>query len=290
MPQGLTVPAWYNDDHYISEKVDECNTIKFGDQSDWNVDSVKAALASAFGEETYAPWMGYDNFVSNGNAENCSPSRYFVVSEYLAAKAAQLNEIQYEDKTDWDQAKVLDAFRAANISAWDHYTTTGQQEGINPSNAFDNDAFFTAKCAILNAWQNEDGTVGYEGKDDWTKDDVIAVFQSLGINPIMNQPENPDAASLVISVPTDEQVSGGSFNPWAPPDQRNTMTLRWKQASWNIPARMEMTTLLVKSRIASVHLPWCLIPSLTATAAMICLPSKCPETSQAFLQRMPLRI
>ena len=216
MPQGLTVPAWYNDDHYISEKVDECNTIKFGDQSDWNADSVKAALASAFGEETYAPWMGYDNFVSNGNAENCSPSRYFVVSEYLAAKAAQLNEIQYEDKTDWDQAKVLDAFRAANISAWDHYTTTGQQEGINPSNAFDNDAFFTAKCAILNAWQNEDGTVGYEGKDDWTKDDVIAVFQSLGINPIMNQPENPDAASLIIAVPAEEQVSGGNFNPWNP--------------------------------------------------------------------------
>ncbi len=213
MPQGLTVPAWYNDDHYISEKVDECNTIKFGDQSDWNVDSVKAALASAFGEETYAPWMGYDNFVSNGNAENCSPSRYFVVSEYLAAKAAQLNEIQYEDKTDWDQAKVLDAFRAANISAWDHYTTTGQQEGINPSNAFDNDAFFTAKCAILNAWQNEDGTVGYEGKDDWTKDDVIAVFQSLGINPIMNQPENPDAASLVIKA--ENPVDGGNFNPWA---------------------------------------------------------------------------
>ena len=214
MPQGLTVPAWYNDDHYISEKVDECNTIKFGDQSDWNADSVKAALASAFGEETYAPWMGYDNFVSNGNAENCSPSQYFVVSEYLAAKAAQLNEIQYEDKTDWDQAKVLDAFRAANISAWDHYTTTGQQEGINPSNAFDNDAFFTAKCAILNAWQNKDGTVGYEGKDDWTKDDVIAVFQSLGINPIMNQPENPDAASLVIKA--ENPVDGGNFNPWNP--------------------------------------------------------------------------
>ncbi len=48
------------------------------------------------------------------------------------------------------------------------------------------------------------------------KDDVIAVFQSLGVNPIMNQPENPDAASLVIDVPTDEQVSGGSFNPWGP--------------------------------------------------------------------------
>ena len=232
MPQGLTVPAWYNDDHYISEKVDECNTIKFGavegeEFTPWTEASVRDFMAAANNEASYASWMGYDNFVSNGNAENCSPSQYFVVSEYLAAKAAQLNEIQYEDKTDWDQAKVLDAFRAANISAWDHYTTTGQQEGINPSNAFDNDAFFTAKCAILNAWQNEDGTVGYEGKDDWTKDDVIAVFQSLGINPIMNQPENPDAASLIIAVPADEQVSGGNFNPWGPtsPTEYNDIPL-----------------------------------------------------------------
>ena len=72
----------------------------------------------------------------------------------------------------------------------------------------------------------------------------------------MNQPENPDAASLVIDVPTDG--TGQRRQPQsvgAPPVQRNTMTLRWKQASWNIPARMEMTTLLVKSRIASVHLP-----------------------------------
>ena len=232
MPQGLTVPAWYNDNYYINEKVDECNTIKFGavegeEFVPWTDQTVRDFIAGAHGESAYASWMGYDNFVTNGNAENCSPSPYFVVAEYLAAKAAQLNSIQYEDKTTWTQADVLQAFKDANITAWDHYTTVGQAEGINPSNDFDNDAFFTAKCAILNAWQNEDGTVGYEGKDDWTKDDVIAVFQSLGINPIMNQPENPDAASLVISVPTDEQVSGGSFNPWGPtgPTEYNDITL-----------------------------------------------------------------
>ena len=220
MPQGLTVPAWYNDDHYISEKVDECNTIKFGavegeEFTPWTEASVRDFMAAANNEASYASWMGYDNFVSNGNAENCSPSRYFVVAEYLQAKANQLNEIEYQDKTDWTQADVLKAFKDANISAWDHYTTNGQAEGINPSNAFDNDAFFAAKCELLNAWQNEDGTVGYEGKDNWTKDDVVAVFQSLNINPIMNQPENPDAASLIIAVPSEEQVSGGNFNPWA---------------------------------------------------------------------------
>jgi len=221
MPLDIAVPTWYNDDSYINEKVDECNTIKFGavegeEFTPWTAASVRDFLAAANGEADYQPWMGYENFVSNGNAENCSPSPYFVVAEYLAAKAAQLNNIKFNDKTDWNQQDVLKAFDEAGISAWDHYTTSGQAEDINPSNAFDNSAFFEAKCEILNNWENEDGTTGYEGKNDWTPEDVIATFQSLGINPIMNQPENPNAASLVIAVPGDEQVQDNGFNVWNP--------------------------------------------------------------------------
>ncbi len=221
MPLDIAVPTWYNDDSYINEKVDECNTIKFGavegeEFTPWTAASVRDFLAAANGEADYQPWMGYANFVSNGNAENCSPSPYFVVAEYLAAKAAQLNNIKFNDKTDWNQQDVLKAFDEAGISAWDHYTTSGQAEDINPSNAFDNSAFFEAKCEILNNWENEDGTTGYEGKNDWTPEDVIATFQSLGINPIMNQPENPNAASLVIAVPGDEQVQDNGFNVWNP--------------------------------------------------------------------------
>ena len=221
MPLDIAVPTWYNDDSYINEKVDECNTIKFGavegeEFTPWTAASVRDFLAAANGEADYQPWMGYANFVSNGNAENCSPSPYFVVAEYLAAKAAQLNNIKFNDKTDWNQQDVLKAFDEAGISAWDHYTPSGQAEDINPSNAFDNSAFFEAKCEILNNWENEDGTTGYEGKNDWTPEDVIATFQSLGINPIMNQPENPNAASLVIAVPGDEQVQDNGFNVWNP--------------------------------------------------------------------------
>ena len=73
MPQGLTVPAWYNDDHYISEKVDECNTIKFENQADWTADKVRAAIATAYDTDVYSPDLGYSNFVDSGNAENCSP-------------------------------------------------------------------------------------------------------------------------------------------------------------------------------------------------------------------------
>ena len=95
MPQGLTVPAWYNDNYYINEKVDECNTIRFGDagQLPWTAESVRSFLAAANGEADYQPWMGYENFVSNGNAENCSPNPLFNVMEYLTAKANQLNAL-----------------------------------------------------------------------------------------------------------------------------------------------------------------------------------------------------
>ncbi len=53
----------------------------------------RAFLAAANGEADYQPWMGYANFVSNGNAENCSPNPLFNVMEYLTAKANQLNAL-----------------------------------------------------------------------------------------------------------------------------------------------------------------------------------------------------
>ena len=84
MPLGMTVPAWYNDDHYISEKVDECNTIKFGAVEGEEFTPGRLLLSEIFwprqmARASYAQWMGYDNFVTNGNAENCSPNPLFNV-------------------------------------------------------------------------------------------------------------------------------------------------------------------------------------------------------------------
>ena len=159
MPLDIAVPTWYNDDSYINEKVDECNTIKFGavegeEFTPWTAASVRDFLAAANGEADYQPWMGYANFVSNGNAENCSPNPLFNVMQYVTAKAAQLNSINYDgrnaDNNPWTAQNVLDFFNAHDITAWDHFTTAGQFENVNPSNAMDLSDFLASKAKECN--------------------------------------------------------------------------------------------------------------------------------------------
>jgi len=203
MPQGLTVPAWYNDNYYINEKVDECNTIRFGDagQLPWTTESVRSFLAAANGEADYQPWMGYENFVSNGNAENCSPNPLFNVMEYLTAKANQLNALDegagYEGSNAWTAESVLRYFNDHGITAWDHFTTAGQFEGVNPSNAMDLSEFLTKKAAQCNEMQFDD-------RDDWTPESVLAYYQEHGINAVEVAVNDNDPN--VTEVPAAEQV------------------------------------------------------------------------------------
>ncbi|MCX4310714.1 MAG: hypothetical protein OSJ28_10585, partial [Desulfovibrio sp.] len=62
MPEGLTVPAWYNDNNYINEKVNECNNIKFGavegeEFTPWTAETVRDFMAGVNNEASYSPWM-----------------------------------------------------------------------------------------------------------------------------------------------------------------------------------------------------------------------------------------
>ncbi len=98
--------------------------------------------------------MGYDNFVTNGNAENCSPNPLFNVMRYVTAKAAQLNGMNngagYEGNNAWTADSVLEYFKSLDISAWDHFTKFGQFENVNPSNAMDLSAFLANKAKQCN--------------------------------------------------------------------------------------------------------------------------------------------
>ncbi len=215
MPLGMTVPAWYNDDHYISEKVDECNTIKFGavegeEFTPWTVASVRDFLAEANGEASYAQWMGYDNFVTNGNAENCSPNPLFNVMQYVTAKAAQLNGMNngagYEGNNAWTADSVLEYFKSLDISAWDHFTKFGQFENVNPSNAMDLSAFLANKAKQCN-------DLNFDGKSDWTADSVLAYYQEHGINAVMVAGSASDPN--VVAVPGNEAVTAPfGMTPW----------------------------------------------------------------------------
>ncbi len=216
MPLDIAVPTWYNDDSYINEKVDECNTIKFGavegeEFTPWTADSVRDFMAGVNNEASYSPWMGYDNFVESGNAENCSPNPLFNVMQYVAAKANQLNSLNdgagYGDHANnWTAQLVLDYFNAHDITAWDHFTTAGQFEGVNPSNAMDLSEFLTKKAAQCNEMK-------FDNREDWNEQAVLDYYQQHGLNAVMVAVSDSDPN--VVAVPEADQVTPPvGITPW----------------------------------------------------------------------------
>lgn len=213
-------PEWFSESHYIEQKVRECSLMNFQGNSSWTAEQVLAVMR----ENGQSPW---DNFRLYGDANNVSPNELFNVGEYLTAKANQLQNLPGFGGATWTPALVLQAFKDAGMSAWEHYTTWGQFEGINPSNAFDTTAFWNAKLQQLNNWDNGTGYAGHQ----WTMESMQFFFRDSGLNPIMNLPYNPpmDIPTLRNAVPAANCVSGANWVPWgqqAPnitlePDQKN---------------------------------------------------------------------
>ena len=166
----MSAPAWFNYETYVSNKLAQLQAAD--PDAGWTAESLQAAF-TANGYSSDANGM-YQHFVDFGNAENVSPSPYFVVSEYMANKLAQLQAD--EPDAGWDMAKLEEAFKTNGLSAWDHYERFGQAEGISPSSLFDTNAYLAAKLAQLQA---DEPNAGWE-----TVDQVVTAFQENGLNPI----------------------------------------------------------------------------------------------------------
>ena len=169
-------PTWFDADFYLKGKLDQLKAVdpegKLNDGKAWStVDDVKAALEAAGyeGDEGL-----YQHFVDHGMDENISPNEAFDATFYLKSKADALNAVNYEGKV-WTAASVMDAFKAAGIeSAWEHYQMFGSSEGIATSLTFDSEAYFVAKVNQLNS-------TAYEGRNNWTVDEVKAAFAEQGL-------------------------------------------------------------------------------------------------------------
>lgn len=170
MEDIMSAPAWFNYETYVSNKLAQLQATE--PDAGWTAESLQAAF-TANGYSNDADGM-YRHFVDFGNAENVSPSSYFVVSEYMANKLAQMQAA--EPDAGWDMAKLEQAFKDAGLSAWDHYEQFGQAEGISPSSLFDTSAYLEAKLAQLQATEPD---AGWE-----TVDQVVKAFQENGLNPI----------------------------------------------------------------------------------------------------------
>lgn len=169
-------PTWFDETFYLNGKLAQLKAVdpkgKLNDGKAWSsMDDVKAALKAAGyeGDEGL-----YQHFVDFGMDENISPNEAFDATFYLKSKADALNAINYEGKV-WTAASAMDAFKAAGIeSAWEHYQMFGSSEGIATSADFDSEAYFVAKVNQLNS-------TAYEGRSNWTVDEVKAAFAEQGL-------------------------------------------------------------------------------------------------------------
>lgn len=171
----MSAPAWFNYETYLANKLAQLQTADPEQYGSYTVADLEAGMLQA-GYSNDADGM-YQHFVQYGNAENVSPSPYFVVSEYLANKLAQLQTLDPEQYGSYTVTDVANGFAEAGLSAWDHYTLYGQAEGVSPSATFDNNAYLAAKLEQLK-------TLDPAQYGEYTVEDVANGFAAAGLNPI----------------------------------------------------------------------------------------------------------
>lgn len=163
----MATPKWFDESTYFANKANQLKAVNPAKYGLWNGSTVRDYFLKN-GIDAYT------HFNENGNAENVSPNSMFNPQQYLQYKADQLNGIQYEGRDNWTVAEVQQVFDAAGLTAWDHYVTAGNTEGVNPSDKFDVAAYYDAKANQLNK-------VKYDDRENWTADDVKAAFAEAGI-------------------------------------------------------------------------------------------------------------
>ena len=196
----------FDETYYLKSKLAQLQASD-AQYASWSTDDVKKAILDAGFADVQAHYDAYSLI------EGTSGSPYFNTTEYLEAKVHQLNSMKEGDRTDWTVDDVIKAFQDAGFtSAEDHYNMYGCKETdadgklINPSNAFDANAYVAAKLAQLQATDPE--TYG-----DWTAADVAEAIADAGMSPVSHYEDYGKAEGeatnidMVQTVPVVERVA-----------------------------------------------------------------------------------
>lgn len=155
----ITVPAWFSSSVYFQNKLTSLG-------QGWTRDALNAAFTSA-GYSLDAAGM-YRHFLDFGNSEGVSPNSLFNTQQYLENKAADFFGVS--NPTNSQIALMASAITAAGMTVWEHYCQYGWREGINPSDAFDANQYFTDKLGQLGG--------------GWTTTSVMQAFANAQLNPV----------------------------------------------------------------------------------------------------------
>lgn len=186
-------PVWFNENDYLASKLAQLQ--KAGNTQFSTLVQVKSAIEAA-------GYSVFNHFQQFSLTEGTSPNAFFNADEYLAAKAAQLNALP-GNTTAWTAQMVAVAIKNAGFTTvYEHFSTHGWLENVNPSNSFDVSAYFAAKLAALQAAEPSAG---------WTEQKVKDAFKAAGFDPISHYAAHGknEAGVVVTPVPAGEQVAGG---------------------------------------------------------------------------------
>ena len=200
-------PTWFDYEFYMGAKLAQMQ--KADPAGNWTT----GKLVDAFAQNGFLGEDGaYEHFVQFGANEDVAPNADFNASEYYAAKAAQFYGVEPSAVTELDIANVKAIIAENGMNAWTHYVQYGSDEGVNPSNAFDADAYLDAKTAALVAAgeKQPDGS-------EWTPEAVQKAISDAGMTVLEHYlqyagtGEGEVAQGVTFPVPDDQKVP--SNNP-----------------------------------------------------------------------------
>ena len=200
-------PTWFDYEFYMGAKLAQMQ--KADPAGNWTT----GKLVDAFAQNGFLGEDGaYEHFVQFGANEDVAPNADFNASEYYAAKAAQFYGVEPSAVTELQIANVKAIIAENGMNAWTHYVQYGSDEGVNPSNAFDADAYLDAKTAALVAAgeKQPDGS-------EWTPEAVQKAISDAGMTVLEHYlqyagtGEGEVAQGVTFPVPDDQKVP--SNNP-----------------------------------------------------------------------------
>lgn len=197
----MATPSWFKKEVYLQSKLAQLRAT--GDNRFSDIVALDQAIEAA-------GFNAYTHFQAFSLIERTSPNEFFNATEYLEAKARQLNTAEGATRTDWTADTVALAIRDAGIATiYDHFVSFGWRENVNPSNNFDVSAYFDAKLAQL----QKDDPAG-----NWDLAKVKDAFAAAGIDPIAHylafgKVENLAPAEVTGDerVPSDGRTDGKTF-------------------------------------------------------------------------------
>lgn len=211
--EGLDPSSTFDPSYYLASKLAQLRSTGEVD-ADGNAYTM-ASLTATLAAQGMSPLQHYLQF---GRDEGLNPNAWFNESEYLNAKLAQLHSTGETDANGdpYTLASLRQAISDAGMTPLEHYEQFGHAETnadgtlINPSNAFDANAYVAAKLYQLQTTGSSEEQTAWADK---SPADVLAALEDASLSPVSHYVQygadeaNAAGVALVQTVPSEQRVS-----------------------------------------------------------------------------------